>query len=62
MIRPSYKRTSTFLSSTVEDFNKVKETRARSDRAHNFSLVKCNTRATPEWILSRVEQRKTGYP
>ena len=53
---------STLLTSAVEDFNKDEAARARSARAHNFSLVKCNTRATPEWTLSRVGQRKTGYP
>ena len=53
---------STLLSSAVEDSNKDEATRARSDRAHNFTLAKCNARETLEWILSRVGQGKTGYP
>ena len=53
---------STLLSSAVEDSNKDEATRARSDRAHTFTLAKCNARETLEWILSRVGQGKTGYP
>ena len=53
---------STLLSSAVEDSNKDEATRARSDKAHNVTLAKCNARATLEWILSRVGQGKTGYP